>query len=133
MGLRRFSDLSGGLTPQEFYQQNSFPSDARCLECRSKRVNMRAIVFWPLKECVSDGLCTEKQVPLLQDRLIQLRDPKTGTVSWFVRYKTIYSCRQCQPRLEQELAHIKSYVVVDITRGPDPTNRVTVGRSQGVH
>ena len=133
MGLRKFTDISDGLSPQEFYEKHSFPNDARCQHCKTPRVSVRSVVFWPMSDVVKDGVMTAEQVangagaPLM----LQLRDPVSKSVRNYIRYSMAYACTQCAPAMEKVLARdLPSYVVVDITRGPDPLNRVTVGRSQ---
>ena len=131
MGLRRFTDMSGGLSPQEFYKANSFPPGAECAHCHTHKVAVRAITFWPLKEALKDGVVSEEEVTsgAISPVVLQLND--NGTKKTFIRTSMAYACEQCSPAMEKVLAHdLPSYVVVDISRGPDPLNRVTVGRSQ---
>ena len=131
MGLRKFTDISGGLSPQDFYKAHSFPHDARCTGCKTPKVAVRAITFYPLKEALADGVVSEQEVTsgAISPVVLQLND--NGTKKTFIRTSMAYACEACSPTMERVLARdLPSYVVVDISRGPDPLNRVTVGRSQ---
>jgi len=82
----------------------------------------------PFDEVTKRGLLPPQAV--LGGSVLQLLVPlknTTGTVTPHVRLSMAYSCSQCMPAFEKELARAPSWVVVDLHRGPDPTNRVTVG------
>lgn len=58
--------------------------------------------------------------PAIQPIAVKLTD------GWYIRASVCYACRACAPTMERALAKGPSWAVVEINRGPDPTNRVAV-------
>jgi hypothetical protein len=120
--------LNGTLTPQEFTAAHTFGPYARCNGCGGAPV-ISATVFVPYDEAVKRGLVPpghEANQQILDVSCMLLtgsnREPEPH-----VRLSKAYSCRVCQPAFERGLAKSPSWAVIDINRGPDPTNRVVVG------
>ena len=122
--------MGGMLTPQEAHARWAFPSGAVCTGCGG-RPSIRAIVLSPLDEAEKRGwvppgsskapLTFPELAPVLQ----QIEDG--GRHVWYIRLSRVYSCSRCQSALEKELARMPSWAIVEINRGPDPTNRIQVG------
>jgi hypothetical protein len=118
--------LNGTLTPQEFKAAHTFGPFAKCSGC-GKPPLIEATVFVPYDEAVKRQLVPpghEASQEIL-DVSIMLRTGCNGALEPHVRLSKAYSCRACQPDFERALAKSPSWAVVDINRGPDPTNRVT--------
>lgn len=122
--LKKF--MNGAISVQEYHITHAFPEDARCL-CAAKPA-VRAIIMVPYDEALKRGMIPEGHEASndLLGRMLLLKGAD-GRGEPHFRWSTVYSCRQCQPAFEKELAKAPSWAVVDINRGPDPSNRVTVG------
>ena len=128
--MRRFSDT--GLTPQDFHKMYAFPPNARCSGCRTPKVAVRAIVYMPVVDAIKKGIIPQSAT-LDQIHAITLQLNDNGTRKYFIRTTMAYACEQCAPAMERMLARdMPSSCVCDINRGPDPTNRVSVGFSAGI-
>ena len=57
------------------------------------------------------------------DRTVMLRG-SDGQAEPYVRLSVTYACSLCQRDFEKALAKAPSWAVVEINRGPDPTNRI---------
>lgn len=119
----------GRRTPQEYHQQTAFPLNAKCAAC-GRPPAVRALVFVPLADARRLGMfgmeeLTAAAAAAMLQTVVQLKGP-SGPVS-YVRVSSAYSCKSCQPAFEKTLAKAPSWCVVEIQRGPDPTNRVVVG------
>ena len=129
--LRKFDN--GNRTPQQYHEQFAFPPHARCSGC-GHRPSIRAIVLYPAAECVKANL-----VPPLE--LVDWNSPvgkaitgaivhinEGGADKIYMRLPIIYSCKGCSSAMEKMLAKdVPSWAIVEINRGPDPTERVLVG------
>jgi hypothetical protein len=122
----------GRRSPQEFHAQFAFPPDAKCQGCQAKP-SIRAIVMMPLDEAEKKGMIPKGAAgaPMVFPGVVPLLVPiKDGSSErYFLRVSMTYSCSRCQKDFEKSLAKAPSYCIVEINRGPDPTNRVVVGRS----
>ena len=89
---------------------------------------MRAIVMAPYDEAVKRRMVPPAHVagPEIVKLMVALRGGDGQPVP-HVRLSCTYSCRLCQRDFERALARGPSWCVVDIHRGPDPLNRVSVG------
>ena len=119
-------------SPQEFHAQYAFPPDAKCQACQNKP-SIRGIVMMPLDEAEKRGVIPPGagRAPLLFPDLAPALVPihsGNGKPDFYLRISLVYSCRLCQKDFEKALAKAPSFCIVEINRGPDPTNRVTVGR-----
>jgi hypothetical protein len=63
--------------------------------------------------------------PWVVPLLVPIQDG--GVKTLYVRISKVYSCSLCQREMEKALAKTPSFCIVEINRGPDPTNRVQVG------
>lgn len=120
--------LDGTLTPQEFVAANTFGFTTRCNGCGGLPV-VEAMVFVPYKEAVSRGMVPEGHEASREviDATVMLRSGANGAQEPHVRLSKAYSCRLCQPAFERQLARAPSWAIVDINRGPNPTNQILVG------
>jgi hypothetical protein len=128
--IRRFD--GGRSTPQEYHAMHAFPVGTRCAGCGG-RPSIRALVMVPSDDAERSGMIpvgagvAPHLFPQLAPVLVRLKDG--GSDRWFIRISKTYSCTLCQAALERTLAKAPSWAVVDISRGPDPHNRVQVGAS----
>jgi hypothetical protein len=125
LNVKRF--MNGAITPQEYHAANAFGPDAHCAGCAGKP-SVRAIVMIPYDEAIKRGYVPpghEASAEVLS-RVVLLRS-SSGAAEPHVRLSKAYACPMCQPAFERELARAPSWAVVDINRGPDPSNRVLVG------
>lgn len=120
--------LDGTMTPQEFVAANTFGYSARCNGCGGAPV-IQATVFVPYAEAVKRGLVPEGHEAPKQvlDVTVMLKSGASGAQEPHVRLSQAYSCRLCQPAFERQLARAPSWAIVDINRGPNPTNQILVG------
>lgn len=87
----------------------------------------------PLDEAVKRGMLPGGPAAIVDPRAIAAIAPvlvainENGEKKNYVRISMVYSCRSCQKELEKALAKAPSWCIVEINRGPDPTNRVSVG------
>jgi hypothetical protein len=118
--------LNGTLTPQEFVAVNTFGMN-KC-RCGNTPV-VCATVFMPYVEACKRGYIPpgSELSPEIASVLIALRTGCNKEEEPHVRMSQAYSCRVCQPAFERALAKSPSWAVIDINRGPDPSNRVVVG------
>lgn len=123
--VKRFDN--GNSTPQEYHQKYAFGPHHRCLTCGGRPV-IRAITMAPMDEVVKRGLLPGGALlsPEIMKCVVPLKD-SAGKPDPHIRLGVAFSCKACQPAFERTLAKLPSWMVVDINRGPDPTNRVTVG------
>lgn len=98
-----------------------------------RRPEAVARVFLPLDElrrrdAMFDLLCDRDPNAMLQ-MVVMLHDSKDNPriKHPYVRTTTAYACSQHLPDLERAAAKSPSWALVEINRGPDPTNRVSVG------
>lgn len=126
LNARQF--LNGRMTPQEFVAANTFGLTARCTGCGGPPV-IQAMVFVPYAEAVKRGMVPEGHEAPQQiiDVTVMLKSGANGAQEPHVRLSQAYSCRMCQPAFERELAKAPSWAIVDINRGPNPTNQILVG------
>lgn len=120
--------LNGTMTPQEFAAANTFGFHAKCAGCGASPV-ISATVFLPYVEAVKRGYIPpgSELSQEVASVLISLRTGCNKEEEPHVRLSQAYACRVCQPAFERQLARAPSWAVVDINRGPDPSNRVVVG------
>ncbi len=121
--LTRF--MQGRCTPQEYHEQHAFPGQ-RCNGCGGPPA-LRAIVMAPYDEAQKRGMVPPGHVagPAILKLVVALKGGDGQPVP-HVRMSITYSCRMCRRDFERALARAPSWVVVDINRGPDPTNRISV-------
>lgn len=121
----RSSVLFGGLTPQAFHQKHAFPGQ-HCQGCAGPAA-IRAIVMVPYDEAVKRQLVPPGHEASQQvlDRTVMLRG-SDGKAEPYVRLSVTYCCTLCQRDFEKALAQAPSWAVVELNRGPDPTNRVQI-------
>ena len=120
--------LDGTMTPQEFVAASTFGHYARCNGCGGTPV-IEAMVFVPYSEAVRRGMVPEGHEASQEviDVTVMLRSGVNGAKEPHVRLSKAYSCRTCQPAFERQLARAPSWAIVDINRGPNPTNQILVG------
>lgn len=128
---KRFN--GGNRTPQEYHAQFAFPPNAKCSACSAKP-QLRAIVMIPLDEAEKRGMVPPgaAQAPLMFPDIAPVLVPirESGSApSFYVRTSIAYSCKSCRKNFERALASAPSWAIVEINRGPDPTNRVSLGAS----
>jgi hypothetical protein len=119
--------LNGTLSPQEFVALNTFGPRARCGGCGGLPV-IKATVFMPYDECVRRELLPpgHEASQRVLSAVLMLRTGANKALEPHVRVSEVFSCRVCQTAFEKQLAKAPSWAVVDINRGPDPSNRVQV-------
>lgn len=123
MGKRVRKFMDGRETPQEFWENNAFPKDAKCL-C-GRRPSMKATTFAPLDEVIKrDPIFAAAYAsahPMMNTILVH-----TIVGGTHVRLATAYACRSCGPEMEKALAKGPSWCVIDFQRGPG-AEKPTVG------
>lgn len=84
----------------------------------------------PFDEVKKRGLLPAGELinPAILQSIVPIRGA-SGQPEPYVRITITYSCTRCQRDFERALAKHPSWVIVEINRGPDPTNRVSVGAS----
>ena len=121
--IRRFMD--GRATPQQVHGAWAFKPGAHCLAC-SRRPVTSVRIFWPIDELVRRdpqfATLLQADPAMVMQMVVQMSDGKH-----YVRVSSALACPQHSSYLEKVAAKAPSWAVVDINRGPDPTNRVVVG------
>lgn len=131
MGMRHVTRLSEKYTAQEIHQAWAFPTNAKCGGCW-RRPLLRAITLAPLADARSKWPEIEQlSVQELVERTVTLKGA-SGQPVLFVRIGVAYSCASCAKEMEQTLAKLPSWVLVEINRGPAAPRLVTTaGHSSG--
>lgn len=125
--LKKF--MNGDITPQDFHRKHGFPPGAKCQACGAPPA-IKAIVLAEYKEAVQRGMIPNIGIDgqlneAVAKTIVNLRGP-SGPVP-HTRLSAAYACSNCAVMMERSLAKAPSWCVVEIHRGPDPTNRVSVG------
>lgn len=117
----------GRRTAQQFHEEHAFPPGAACANC-GKRPSVRAIVMAPFDEVQKRGMLPQGALinPSIMQAIVPIKDAQ-GLPTPYVRLSIAYACRTCQPAFERALAKAPSWCIVEINRGPNPTERVQVG------
>lgn len=127
--IKRFD--GGRRTPQEYHNAFAFPPGAKCSGCKA-RPQVRAIVMVSAKDAERMGWippgagANPRAFPEIVPVLVKLREGGPQGTD-YVRVSVAYACSVCAPEMERTLAKAPSWAVVEIGRGPDPTNRVSLG------
>ena len=121
---KRFDE--GRTTPQEYHRLHAFGPDARCAVCGG-RPEIRAIVLAPFDEANKRGMLPEGAMfnPGVMQTMVTIKEG--GVPKPYLRLSIAYSCKLHQREFERTCAKAPSWCIVEINRGPDPTNRVQVG------
>lgn len=118
---------NGRRTPQEYHQQFAFPPTAKCSapNCH-RRPAVRAIVMAPFDEVSKRGMLPTGYIlsPEIMKSIVMIKG-QTGPEP-YVRISVAYSCSSCQTQFEKALAKSPSWCIVEINKGPDPSNRIVV-------
>lgn len=121
--LQKFD--GGRRTPQEVHAQHAFPPNAKCSGCGG-RPSVRGIVMAPFDEAQKRGFLPDGFItPEVAQTIVQINEG--GRPRPYIRISMAYSCRNCAKEMEKVLAKAPSWCIVEINRGPDPTNRVVTG------
>lgn len=117
--VRRF--MGGTMTPQEVHTQ---ALNMRCEQCGAPAAE-RIRVLVQLKELVARNPEYVAQIMATNPD-----GPSVPTVPTkygpMVKVSDVGACRNCAAAAEKAAARGPSWAIVEITRGPDPTNRVVV-------
>jgi hypothetical protein len=89
---------------------------------------VRAIVLAPFDEANKRGMLPPGAAinPAVLQSIVPIKG-SSGQPEPFVRLSIAYSCSRCQPEFEKALAKAPSWCIVELNRGPNPTERVQVG------
>ncbi len=123
--LKRFD--GGRRTPQQYHTEFAFSPNARCSSGCGRRPEVRAIVMCPFDEAVKRNMLPEGAMfnPEIMKLIVTVNEG--GKPKPYVRISVTYACKSCQAEMEKAMAKGPSWCIVDIQRGPDPTNKVQVG------
>ena len=110
------------------HREFGFPPDARCKGC-GKRPSIRAIMLAPVDEVMKRGMLPPGiDRAAMHQIIVPIRENPTDKKGVpYARLSVTYSCDACSKELEKALAKAPSWMVVDIGRGPDHTNKVQIG------
>lgn len=104
-----------------------FPPGARCQGCGGPP-HVRAIIMAPLDEVSKRGMFP---ADMPQHEIVKLVVPIQSSTDKrpqaFVRMSVTYSCSLCRKDFEKALAKTPSWCIVEITAGPDETNKIVLG------
>lgn len=124
--VRKFGRATGE-TPQEMHARVAW-ANKRCHHCGGPPA-MLIRVLAPFKEVY-------KRVPEALRAMAQADPAHPGqipviptTEGPMIRVSQLVVCAHCAPAAEKAAAHGPSWCIVEIDRGPDPKNRVSVGVS----
>jgi hypothetical protein len=117
---RHFTDISGGLSPQEYHAANAFPNGAKCNGCGGRPLH-RCIRFMPMDEAKNRGYIPQGTMatPAALAPFLVLLKGSDGRPVQFLRHDVTYSCDRCRPAHERTIAHeTPSWAAVDWNHGP---------------
>jgi hypothetical protein len=129
--IKKFQSVNPhGDTPNEAFRRGTFGSN-RCTQCGGPPA-IQIRVFMPVDEiqrrspnilaalmvdCMSRG----EDLPTTLLRSSPVADPKPHLC-----VSNIFACDHCKAAAEKAAAHESSFAIIEISRGPDSTNRVVV-------
>lgn len=121
--IKKFAN--GRMTPEEYHSKYAFPPGSRCAGCGAPPV-IRAIVMMELAEARKNPNVDAMMLISPADFMNQIVQIKgsDGKAQPYFRCSIAYACKRCGPAMEKQLAKAPSHCIVEINRGPDPTNRV---------
>jgi glutaredoxin len=119
-----------GDTPNEAFRRGTFGHN-RCTECGGPPA-IQIRVFMPVDEMqrrspnvlaalMADCMSCGEDLPTIALKSSPVADPKPHLC-----VSNVFACDQCKATAEKAAAHGPSFAIIEISRGPDPTNRVVV-------
>jgi hypothetical protein len=114
--VRKFGASSGGLTPQEMHAKYAWPGK-KCLGCGGPPA-IRIRVLSPVREMAHDVLMLIAASNPASPGTLPVIPTKFGP---FLKTSDTFACAACAPAAERSAAHLPSWVIVEIERGPQNT------------
>lgn len=130
--VKKFQSLNeNGDTPNEAFRRGTF-GNHRCTMCGGPPA-IQIRVFMPVAEMqnrspnvlgalLADCMSRGEDLPTVSLRSSPVSDAKPHLC-----VSNVFACDNCKALAEKAAAHGPSFAIVEISRGPDPTNRVVVG------
>ena len=125
--IKKFGD--GRYTPQEVHRMFAFPYGAKCTKCGGPPA-VRGITMIPLADAVKRGMLVGMTREFVKSLVVPLRERTTDKKGApYLRIGVAYSCVGCRKEFEKTLARAPSWAVVEISEGPNPTEKVVIAMS----
>lgn len=119
--------MGGRITPNEMHAMFAFPQGAKCA-CGAPPQH-RAIVMASVKDAVLHQMLDPKSVfdqEFMRSCIVPLQFDKTQKPEHWIRLSATYCCDLCRPTMEKELAKLPSWVLVELSKKPNPTEAVSI-------